>query len=137
MEVMDFPEDPADAGALPIPEIRSGQEACLQQQETDDGIGAYTRLAFAAWAAAFLILTIRMCHLIHRVTTFNCFITAGRSWRDGLPIYTCHSGMGFVYSPLWAACFAIYSCLPVRIGEIVWLLSNNRSSGGRWRRVRE
>ena len=116
---LSFSGNPADA----IVGLRD--EAIIPgDRSPDNGMGPWTKAAFAVWAAAFLILTIRLFHLAHRVTTFSCFIAAGRAWRHGEPIYTNHSGMGFVYSPLWAAYFAIYSYFPMRIGEIVWLLSN-------------
>jgi hypothetical protein len=88
------------------------------------GMGLYTKLALAGWAAAFMVLIIRL--LLHplRATTFGVYFTAGRAWRAAEPVYTSHRGMGFVYSPLSAAYFAAYSFFPMQIGAIVWLLTN-------------
>ncbi len=86
--------------------------------------GPYTTLALVAWGVAAVILSIRLCHLSHRGTTYGCYITAGQHWRAGEPVYTATNGMGFVYSPLWAAYFAAYSYLPGWMGAIAWLLTN-------------
>jgi hypothetical protein len=88
------------------------------------GFGLYTKLAFIAWAAASLVLIIRLLHLTHRATTFGVYFAAGQRWRNGEPVYASHNGMGFVYSPLCAAYFAAYSFFPMWIGGIVWLLTN-------------
>jgi len=96
-------------------------------------IGAFTQAAFVGWAIALLVMIIRILRLTHRGTTFGCFIDAGHHWRNGEPIYIHRSGMGFVYSPLFAAYFAIYSFLPLWAGKILWLLTNvGLLVGGTW-----
>jgi len=95
-----------------------------RKTEPRSSIGPYTRLAFFGLGAAFLILGIRLLHLTHRITTFSCYLDAGLRWRDGGPIYNNGEGMGFVYSPLIAAYFAAYTFLPVWMGKMVWLLTN-------------
>lgn len=110
----------------------------MRDPDRRSGLGPYTKAAFVAWAAVSVVLAVRMMHLSHRVTTYSTYVMAGTHWRDGTPIYTAHNGMGFVYGPLWAAYFAIYSFFPARIGEIAWLLTNvGLLVGGTYAAMRE
>ena len=45
---------------------------------------------------------------------------AGRKWAAAQPLYS--YTRGFVYSPLVAAFFALFSWLPVSLGSVLWRL---------------
>jgi hypothetical protein len=96
----------------------------LNESHSHGGFGPYSKLALIGCLTAFLVMTIRLLHLKHRVNLFDCYIDAGHRWRKGEPIYTSHNGMGFVYSPLSAAWFAALSFIPVWMGRVLWLLTN-------------
>jgi hypothetical protein len=105
---------------------------------TRRSFGPWTVAALFGWSIAFLILTIRMFRLVHRGTTFDCYIDAGQAWRDSRAVYVDRHGMGFVYSPLIAAYFAIYAFFPVWMGKVAWLLTNlGLLLSGTWAVMRE
>jgi glycosyl transferase family 87 len=58
--------------------------------------------------------------LSHSHDVFQTYVDAGRKWAAGQPLYS--YTRGFVYSPLVAAFFALFSWLPVSLGSVLWRL---------------
>jgi Glycosyltransferase family 87 len=70
------------------------------------------------WAAVLLAVWIRIGLLSHSHDVFQTYVDAGRKWTAGQPLYS--YTRGFVYSPLVAAFFALFSWLPVSFGSVLW-----------------
>jgi len=56
----------------------------------------------------------------HAAYAFNDYMLAGSHWMRGENLYG--NWRGFIYSPLTAAFFAPFSCLPPALGYSLWLL---------------
>jgi hypothetical protein len=78
--------------------------------------------AWIAWSMVLVILVLRPLLASHRGTSFDTYQLAGLHWLHGEGIYT--QWMGFVYSPLMAAFFAPFACIPGPIANIIWRLLN-------------
>jgi hypothetical protein len=72
------------------------------------------------WAAVLLAVVIRIGLLSHSHDVFQTYVEAGRKWTAAQPLYT--YTRGFVYSPLVAAFFALFSWFPVSLGSVLWRL---------------
>jgi len=82
----------------------------------------WNRVAWIAWSVVLVILVLRPLLASHRGTSFDTYQLAGLHWLHGEGIYT--QWMGFVYSPLMAAFFAPFACIPGPIANIIWRLLN-------------
>jgi uncharacterized membrane protein (Fun14 family) len=58
----------------------------------------------------------------HRAYAFNDYMLAGLHWMRGENLYV--NWRGFIYSPLTAALFAPFSCLPPTLAYSLWLIVN-------------
>src|ERR1700759_2474612 len=72
------------------------------------------------WAAVLLAVVIRIGLFSHSHDVFQTYVEAGRKWTAAQPLYT--YTRGFVYSPLVAAFFALFSWFPVSLGSVLWRL---------------
>jgi hypothetical protein len=76
----------------------------------------------ALWILVLLGICIRIGFAPHTHDVFGTYLDAGRRWLAGDSLYT--YTRGFVYSPLVAAFFSLFSWLPVSIGSTLWRLLN-------------
>ena len=76
----------------------------------------------ALWILVLLGICIRIGLAPHSHDVFGTYLDAGRRWLAGQPLYT--YSRGFVYSPLVAAFFSLFSLLSVSLGAAVWRLLN-------------
>lgn len=74
------------------------------------------------WILALLGICIRIGFAPHSHDVFGTYLDAGRKWLAGESLYT--YTRGFVYSPLVAAFFSLFSWLPVSLGSTLWRLLN-------------
>jgi Glycosyltransferase family 87 len=79
-------------------------------------------LAIGLWIAILIGICIRIGISPHAHDVFGTYADAGRKWIAAQPLYT--YTRGFVYSPLVAAFFALFSWLPIAVGTMVWRLLN-------------
>ncbi len=63
---------------------------------------------------------IRIGLFSHSHDVFQTYVEAGRKWTAAQPLYT--YTRGFVYSPLVAAFFALFSWFPISLGSVLWRL---------------
>lgn len=82
----------------------------------------WTVTAWIAWAVSLLILVVRFCPGCPRAYAFNDYMLAGSHWIHGEYLYA--NWRGFIYSPITAAFFAPFACLPPAVAYILWLLLN-------------
>jgi hypothetical protein len=82
----------------------------------------WTVTAWIAWAVALLVLVVRFCPGCPRAYAFNDYMLAGSHWIHGEYLYA--NWRGFIYSPITAAFFAPFACLPPAVAYILWLLLN-------------
>jgi len=81
-----------------------------------------TSIVVALWTAALIGICIRIGISPHVHDVFGTYVDAGRKWEAAQPLYT--YTRGFVYSPLVAAFFALFSWLPISVGSMLWRLLN-------------
>jgi hypothetical protein len=74
------------------------------------------------WAAVLLGVWIRIGLISHSHDVFATYVDAGRKWTASQPLYS--YTRGFVYSPLVAAFFALFTWLPISLGSVLWRLLN-------------
>jgi len=105
-------------------ELDNRMEAAIQHSTTGRAArrSVWNRAAWIAWSVALVILLLRPLLASHRGTSFDTYQLAGLHWLHGEGIYT--QWMGFVYSPLMAAFFAPFACIPGPIANIIWRLLN-------------
>jgi hypothetical protein len=82
----------------------------------------WTVTAWIAWAVALLVLVVCFCPGCPRAYAFNDYMLAGSHWIHGEYLYA--NWRGFIYSPITAAFFAPFACLPPAVAYILWLLLN-------------
>jgi hypothetical protein len=82
----------------------------------------WTVTAWISWAVALLVLVVRFCPGCPRAYAFNDYMLAGSHWIHGEYLYA--NWRGFIYSPITAAFFAPFACLPPAVAYILWLLLN-------------
>src|SRR5580692_3672748 len=82
----------------------------------------WTVTAWISWAVALLVLVVRFCPGCPRAYAFNDYMLAGSHWIHGDYLYA--NWRGFIYSPITAAFFAPFACLPPAVAYILWLLLN-------------
>jgi hypothetical protein len=80
-------------------------------------------LSISAWFLVLLVIDGRLLFGPLKQTVYPTFARAGQEWLDGNELYQHTDGL-FRYSPLVAALFAPFSCLPDRWGELAWRLLN-------------
>jgi hypothetical protein len=99
-------------------------EAAIRHSTTGRAVRSslWNRAAWVAWSGALVILLLRPLLASHRGTSFDTYQLAGLHWIHGEGIYT--QWMGFVYSPLMAAFFAPFACMPGPIANILWRFLN-------------
>jgi hypothetical protein len=74
------------------------------------------------WILVLLGICIRIGMAPRSHDVFGTYLDAGQRWRAGESLYT--YTRGFVYSPLVAAFFSLFSWLPVSLGSTLWRLLN-------------
>jgi hypothetical protein len=79
-------------------------------------------LAIGLWAAILLGVCIRIGVFPHSHDVFVTYSDAGRKWVESQALYS--YSRGFVYSPLIAAFFALFSWMPFSLGAVLWRLLN-------------
>ena len=85
--------------------------------------GIWTLSAGIVWTLALAGLVVRFsCGGAHRAYAFNDYTLAGLHWMRGEYLYG--SWRGFIYSPVTAAFFAPFSCLPPALAYSLWLFAN-------------
>jgi hypothetical protein len=77
-------------------------------------------IATGLWAAILLVLLIRAGLHPQRLTSFTTYLTGGSASRASQPLYT--NWRGFVYPPIVAWFFSIYTHLPLTLATILWHL---------------
>jgi Glycosyltransferase family 87 len=80
----------------------------------------WTVIAWISWAVALLVLVVRFCTGCHRAYAFDDYMLAGSHWIHGEYLYA--NWRGFIYSPITAAFFAPFACLPPAVAYTLWLL---------------
>jgi hypothetical protein len=79
-------------------------------------------LVIGLWTAILIGICVRVGISPHAHDVFGTYADAGRKWEATQPLYT--YTRGFVYSPLVAAFFALFSWLPISIASMLWRLLN-------------
>lgn len=99
-------------------------EATIRPSSTESSKTAvfWNTCAWIAWTAALLVIVVRTFLLSHRGNSFGTYNLAGLHWLHGENVYT--QWMGFVYSPIVAAFFAAFACIPFGLADILWQLLN-------------
>jgi hypothetical protein len=77
-------------------------------------------LTIGLWVAVLLGICIRVGLFPHSHDVFQTYVDAGGKWATAKPLYS--YTRGFVYSPLVAAFFALFSWLPISVGSVLWRL---------------
>ena len=77
-------------------------------------------LVIGLWTAILLGVCIRIGVLSHSHDVFATYSEAGRKWIESQALYS--YSRGFVYSPLTAAFFALFSWMPFSLGAVLWRL---------------
>jgi len=72
------------------------------------------------WVAVLLGICLRIGLISHSHDVFVTYHDAGRKWIASQPLYS--YTRGFVYSPLIAAFFVLFSWLPLSLGAVLWRL---------------
>ncbi len=84
---------------------------------------SWTKVAVAiAWSITLFGLMLRPLVSPRHDTVLSTYVLGGSHWIHGEAIYQAY--MGFVYSPLAAACFAPFTGLPFALGWVVFLAVN-------------
>jgi hypothetical protein len=85
--------------------------------------GFWIITARIVWLVALAGLVVRFsCGGSHRSYAFNDYMLAGSHWMRGEYLYA--NWRGFIYSPVTAAFFVPFSCLPPAVAYGLWLLAN-------------
>ena len=74
------------------------------------------------WVAVLLGICLRVGLMSRSHDVFVTYYDAGRKWIESQPLYS--YTRGFVYSPLIAAFFVLFSWLPLSLGAMLWRLIN-------------
>src|SRR5580704_1837576 len=85
--------------------------------------GVWILSAGIVWTLALAGLVVRFsCGWAHRAYAFNDYMLAGFHWMRGEYLYA--NWRGFIYSPVTAAFFVPFSCLPPALAYSLWLFAN-------------
>jgi hypothetical protein len=85
--------------------------------------GIWILSAGIVWTLVLSGLVVRFsCGWAHRAYAFNDYMLAGLHWMRGEYLYA--NWRGFIYSPVIAAFFAPFSCLPPAFAYSLWLCAN-------------
>jgi len=106
----------ASPGSVPSPAIETLPPARASRVFT------WNRCATVAWCLVALAIAIRVAHAPHRGTSFTPYLTAGGHWLKAEPLY--QAWKGFVYSPLVAAFFSIFTWTGEGLGNLLWRFLN-------------
>jgi hypothetical protein len=82
--------------------------------------GFLSAVVIGLWAAVLIGVSLRVGLISHSHDVFVTYYDAGRRWFTSQPLYS--YTRGFVYSPLVAAFFVLFSWLPLLPGAILWRL---------------
>jgi hypothetical protein len=74
------------------------------------------------WILVLLGICVRIGFAPHSHDVYGTYLDAGQRWIAGESLY--NYTRGFVYSPLIAAFFSLFSWLPVSLGSALWRLLN-------------
>jgi hypothetical protein len=77
-------------------------------------------IVIGLWVAVLLGVCLRIGLNSRSHDVFVTYYDAGRKWIEGQSLYS--YTRGFVYSPLIAACFVLFSWLPLSLGAVLWRL---------------
>lgn len=89
-----------------------------------NGSGFWIDAALIAWLMALAGMVVRFsCGGARRVYAFNDYMFAGLHWMRAEYLYA--NWRGFIYSPVTAAFFVPFSCLPPALAYSLWLLVNS------------
>jgi Glycosyltransferase family 87 len=77
-------------------------------------------IVIGLWAAVLLGVCLRIGLMSHSHDVFVTYYDAGRKWVESQSLYS--YTRGFVYSPLVAAFFVLFSWLPLSLGAVLWRL---------------
>jgi hypothetical protein len=93
------------------------------QAQPENRPGIWILSAGVVWTLALAGLVVRFsCGGTRRAYAFNDYTLAGLHWMRGEYLYA--NWRGFIYSPLTAAFFAPFSCLPPALAYALWLFAN-------------
>lgn len=82
----------------------------------------WNRFAMLLWGLVFVGIAIRVGRAPHRVTSFSPYFSAGEHWRHAEPLY--QAWKGFVYGPLIAAFFSLFTAVSEALGNVLWRFLN-------------
>jgi Glycosyltransferase family 87 len=95
--------------------VRIGKASIFQRLDR-----FWNPLSIVAWTIALSAVIGKGLLLSHRVTNIDRYLSAGRAWIDGLPLYIYTPNKGFVYGPFSAVCYALASYLPDALSRALW-----------------
>jgi len=79
----------------------------------------WKQVAAFSWIVTLVIITIRVLKSPHRQACFAQYLTGGMHWRLSGPLYHDPWG-GFIYSPVVAAFYSLFTYLSEAAGNLVW-----------------
>ena len=106
-----------------LPTERKTSKSKLQTQKLQPvrrSTSLLNALAIGLWTAILLGVCIRIGLGSHSHDVFVTYSDAGRKWTESQALYS--YSRGFVYSPLIAAFFALFSWMPFSLGAVLWRL---------------
>ncbi len=80
----------------------------------------WTIVALLAWTAVLLALILRAGLHPQRPTSLTTYLAAGSAWGASQPLYT--NWRGFVYPPVIAFFFSLFTHLPMALAAVLWRL---------------
>ena len=79
----------------------------------------WNELAIFSWVVTVVVIFIRVLRSPHRQALFAQYFAGGFHWRHYGPLYHDPWG-GFIYSPLVAAFFSLFTYIPEAFGNLAW-----------------
>lgn len=90
-------------------------------------------LAVLGWATVCVVFVVMFLVKPEKVTGFAPYLRGATRWMEGLDLYDYRPNKGFVYSPLAAVFFSLFTFVPPFLANILWrLLSIAVLVGGTW-----
>jgi len=83
-------------------------------------VPTWTIVATLVWSAVLIALLLRAGLHPQRPTSLTTYLTGGSAWAASQPLYT--NWRGFVYPPVIAAFFSLFTHLPPALAAILWRL---------------
>jgi len=81
---------------------------------------SWTIVAALSWAAALTGLLLRAALHSHRASSITTYLAGGSAWVASQPLYL--NWRGFVYPPLFAWFFSLFTRLPLALAGVLWRL---------------